>query len=182
MNTFIEHIQLDENMDLAKALATKLAYDFSQNKLATGDSFAVKKFNKGFLFVVNNWGDWKTANRGNDETTMTPDTIKGVDKVVKFRADRNKDFDIEWTVENEGEILVTVVPKKGSTKSAENNPVLATGSYDAVMKKLYKIDQSAALATAKIKNSNGTHKGKTDTYYTTKIAGKYHLTKDKPLS
>lgn len=60
--------------------------------------------------------------------------------------------------------------------------VLATGSYQAVMKKLYKIDKSAAMATADIENSNGTHKGKTATYFTTKIGGRYHLTKDKPLS
>jgi hypothetical protein len=67
-------------------------------------------------------------------------------------------------------------------RSQLEESVLATGSYEAVMKKLYKIDQSAAMARAEIENSNGTHKGKTATYFTTKIAGKYHLTKDKPLT
>ena len=67
-------------------------------------------------------------------------------------------------------------------RNLTENAVLATGSYHAVLKKLYKIDKSAAMAQAEIENSNGTHKGKTATYFTTKIGGRYHLTKDKPLS
>jgi hypothetical protein len=79
-------------------------------------------------------------------------------------------------------LLAESTAKRKEKEQLEENAVLATGSYQAVMKKLYKIDQSAAMAQAEINNSNGTHKGKTATYYTTKIGGKYHLTKDKPLS
>jgi hypothetical protein len=60
--------------------------------------------------------------------------------------------------------------------------VLATGSYQDVMNKLHNIDNVAAMASAEFKNTNGIHKGKTDTYYTTEVGGKFYLTKDKPLS